>query len=101
MKSELKPVFRRWTGPRRRGRFGVVDFNQRGTGDRKIDPSDAGLPLFGDKGTRILYVSGEESLKQLKLRSERIGINSDRLYVMAETDIDEILLASEKLSPTS
>ena len=54
---------------------------------------------FAEKGTRVLYVSGEESLRQLKLRAERIGTENSRLYVMAETDIDEIIKASEKLSP--
>ncbi len=54
---------------------------------------------FGEKGTKVLYVSGEESLRQLKLRAERIGSNNERLFVLSETDIDEILRASARLSP--
>ena len=37
--------------------------------------------------SKILYVSGEESKRQLKLRSTRLNINSNNLYVMSETNI--------------
>ncbi len=47
----------------------------------------------------ILYVSGEESAKQLKLRAERLGVVSDELYVLAETNIDKILTAIDELNP--
>ena len=40
---------------------------------------------------RILYVSGEESQRQLKLRAARLHVDSDNLYVMAETDIESII----------
>ncbi len=40
---------------------------------------------------RILYVSGEESRRQLKLRASRLGVNSDNLYIMTETDIEIII----------
>lgn len=36
----------------------------------------------------ILYVSGEESAIQIKLRARRIGVDSDRVSVMTETDVD-------------
>ncbi len=48
---------------------------------------------------RILYVSGEESERQLKLRCVRLGIENEELYVLAETDIDKILSAVEALRP--
>lgn len=48
---------------------------------------------------KILYVSGEESVRQLKLRAERIGIKSDRLYILAETDINSIIENTESLNP--
>ncbi|MCX7614177.1 MAG: DNA repair protein RadA [Clostridiales bacterium] len=54
---------------------------------------------LSEKNIKILYVSGEESLKQLKLRSERIGTGNGLLYVMAETELDEILLVSGKILP--
>ena len=39
-------------------------------------------------GKRVLYVSGEESAKQLKLRANRLGITSETLYVLAENALD-------------
>ncbi len=44
--------------------------------------------LSSDK--MVLYVSGEESAKQLKLRAERLGVNSDRLLIMTETDVETV-----------
>ena len=43
------------------------------------------------KTLKILYVSGEESKRQLKLRANRLGVTSDNLYVLAETDIECIV----------
>lgn len=40
------------------------------------------------KSLIILYVSGEESKRQLKLRAERLGVNSDNLFVMTQTDVE-------------
>lgn len=40
---------------------------------------------------KILYVSGEESRRQLKLRAVRLGVNSENLYVMTETDVERII----------
>ncbi|HEX7065063.1 MAG TPA: DNA repair protein RadA [Bacillales bacterium] len=48
---------------------------------------------------KILYISGEESAKQTKLRADRFGIKSDHLYVMAETDLDAIQKAVEDIDP--
>ncbi|MBQ9461664.1 MAG: DNA repair protein RadA [Clostridia bacterium] len=39
---------------------------------------------------KILYISGEESRRQIKLRAERLGVNCSNLYVMTETDIEVI-----------
>lgn len=47
----------------------------------------------------ILYVSGEESESQLKLRAERLGVKSDALYLLCETSLDDILAAAEHLKP--
>ena len=38
----------------------------------------------------VLYVSGEESAKQLKFRAERLGVNSEKLFVMTETDVETV-----------
>ena len=47
----------------------------------------------------VLYVSGEESEGQLKLRAERLGVRSERLFILCETSLDEILGASERIKP--
>lgn len=49
---------------------------------------------------RILYVTGEESQRQLKMRAQRLGISNDKLYALAETDIEEILASIDQLKPT-
>lgn len=51
------------------------------------------------KGRKVLYVSGEESERQLKLRAQRIGVNPDELYILSETRISDVLEAVEALQP--
>ncbi|HET7522206.1 MAG TPA: DNA repair protein RadA [Bacillales bacterium] len=50
-------------------------------------------------GHDVLYISGEESAKQTKLRADRFGISADNLYVLAETDLDLIAKAVEEVHP--
>ena len=47
----------------------------------------------------VLYVSGEESERQLKLRADRLGIAQDKLYVLSATGMEDILDAAEELKP--
>lgn len=47
----------------------------------------------------VLYVSGEESRSQLKLRAERLSVGGERLYVLTETNIENILEEAKALSP--
>jgi DNA repair protein RadA/Sms len=47
----------------------------------------------------VLYVSGEESAQQIRLRAERMGQVSEALYVLAETDMAAILREVESLKP--
>ncbi|HEY6040647.1 MAG TPA: DNA repair protein RadA [Anaerolineae bacterium] len=47
----------------------------------------------------VLYVSGEESVQQIKMRAERLGLAPDSLYLLTETDLDEIILQLEQLKP--
>lgn len=47
----------------------------------------------------VLYVSGEESERQLKLRAERIGVESESLYILSETRLSDILTSVETLKP--
>ena len=49
---------------------------------------------------RVFYVSGEETPGQIKLRAGRLGIDSNELYLLAETDIDTILGQVEELQPS-
>lgn len=42
------------------------------------------------RSLKILYVSGEESKRQLKLRADRLGVNSDNLYILTQTDVELI-----------
>ena len=50
-------------------------------------------------GKKVLYVSGEESGRQIKMRGERLGIGSESLFVLPETNLEAILNASAKLKP--
>ncbi|MFZ1729659.1 MAG: DNA repair protein RadA [Bacteroidota bacterium] len=61
-------------------------------GDPGIGKSTLAMQL-GRNSTRILYVSGEESLRQIKLRAERLEVRSDDFLVLAETNLDAILRA--------
>ncbi|HET8538738.1 MAG TPA: DNA repair protein RadA [Anaeromyxobacter sp.] len=49
----------------------------------------------------ILYVSGEESARQVKLRADRLGCAAEGLRVLAETDADKVLRAAEALRPAA
>ena len=42
------------------------------------------------KDKKILYVSGEESEGQIKMRAERLGVNSENVYIVSETDIETV-----------
>ena len=42
------------------------------------------------KNNKILYVSGEESKRQLKLRADRLNVNNDNLYIQTQTDVELI-----------
>lgn len=48
---------------------------------------------------KILYVSGEESKRQLKLRANRLGVDSPNLYVMTETDVEIICEQIKSIKP--
>lgn len=48
---------------------------------------------------KVLYISGEESYGQLKLRAKRLGVKGDNLFILAETNINNILSQAEKIKP--
>ncbi|RFT16879.1 MAG: DNA repair protein RadA [Candidatus Saccharicenans subterraneus] len=47
----------------------------------------------------VLYVSGEESLEQIKLRGDRLGLNREKVYLLAETALEKILNAADRMKP--
>ena len=51
-------------------------------------------------GSCVLYVTGEESLAQIKMRAERLEIDGDNLFICAETQIDQVLLSAAQLKPS-
>lgn len=55
--------------------------------------------ILSIRGKRILYVSGEESTSQLKLRADRIGRLSDNCYIVCDTSLENILRHAESLKP--
>lgn len=56
------------------------------------------IPLYC-KNLRTLYVSGEESARQIKMRGERLGGNPDNCLVLAETLLENILTHAKEISP--
>ncbi len=54
---------------------------------------------FALQGEKVLYVSGEESLEQVKIRGERLGLRNGNLYLLAETNLERIISHAEKLNP--
>ncbi|MBR4194539.1 MAG: DNA repair protein RadA [Oscillospiraceae bacterium] len=51
------------------------------------------------KTLTVLYISGEESESQLKMRAERLGVASESLLLFAETEMDEVMRAAKELNP--
>lgn len=54
---------------------------------------------LSSKGSNVLYISGEESVKQTKMRASRMGINDTSLYIYAETNLQLIHSAIESMKP--
>lgn len=59
------------------------------------------LDHLGRGKHKVLYVSGEESAGQIRLRADRLQIQSDHLYVLAETAFEEIAARAETLKPVA
>ena len=51
------------------------------------------------RGRKVLYVSGEESERQLKLRAQRLGVSPEELYILSETRLSDVLEAVEEMKP--
>ncbi|MBN2413435.1 DNA repair protein RadA [candidate division KSB1 bacterium] len=48
---------------------------------------------------KILYVTGEESVSQIKMRADRLGISAETLYILSETELEAVLETTRKLKP--
>ena len=69
-------------------------------GEPGIGKSTLALQVAMKLGSmRCLYASGEESVKQLKLRAERLEGKPENLYILSETNLDNILQHIENLKP--
>jgi DNA repair protein RadA/Sms len=57
--------------------------------------------LYGlaEKDSKVLYVSGEESIRQMRIRSQRLSAVSSGLMVVSENDMEQILLMAESVQP--
>ncbi len=100
--------------PRKRIKIGIEDFNNvlgggvvLGSlvligGEPGIGKSTLLLQVsrdLADLGETVLYVSGEESLEQIKLRGDRLGVRDEELFLLAETNLERVLSQAEKLRP--
>jgi DNA repair protein RadA/Sms len=54
---------------------------------------------YAKLGKKILYVSGEESVSQIALRAQRLGVKQNELLVMSETSLEKVYAQVEKLKP--
>ena len=71
-------------------------------GDPGIGKSTLLLEVAGmvaEREGKVLYVSGEESAHQIKLRADRLGIRGEGLFLLPETDLETIIERGTEISP--
>jgi DNA repair protein RadA/Sms len=69
-------------------------------GEPGIGKSTLMLQLaVSEKDVRVLYVSGEESEQQIKMRAERIGLDNDACFILTETNLQNIFVQAEEVKP--
>jgi DNA repair protein RadA/Sms len=68
-------------------------------GDPGIGKSTLMLQLAIKENLKVLYVSGEESEHQIKMRAERIGILNDSCHILTETNLESILTHANQVAP--
>jgi DNA repair protein RadA/Sms len=59
------------------------------------------ISKIADNTGTVLYVSGEESPEQIKLRAERLSIDSDKIMLLPETVVEQVLATADKLKPSA
>ncbi len=57
------------------------------------------LQTMARAGLRVLYVTGEESARQIRMRADRLGGPADGLLVLSETDLDRVVEAVDRVGP--
>ena len=57
------------------------------------------MERFSRRGLDVLYVSGEESVRQIRLRAQRLGVEGSHLHLLSLTDFTQIEAAARKLQP--
>jgi DNA repair protein RadA/Sms len=70
-----------------------------GIGKSTLLAQVAGDIALRERDGSVLYVSAEESAQQVKLRADRLGIQTERLLLLAETDVQAIVDAVERVRP--
>ena len=70
-----------------------------GIGKSTLMAQVAGDVALRERAGSVLYVSAEESAQQVKLRADRLGIQTERLLLLAETDVQAIADAVEQVLP--
>ncbi|MGB9628220.1 MAG: DNA repair protein RadA, partial [Thermodesulfobacteriota bacterium] len=73
-------------------------------GDPGIGKSTLLLQMMNQlalKGMKVLYISGEESLQQTKMRADRLGVSSKNLLVVSETSLEKVLQDIQSLRPST
>lgn len=107
-----QPLLRQDTVPIERQQTGIAEFD-RVLGGGFVPGSVvllAGEPGIGKStlllqvicrlsGDRLLYFSGEESEAQIRMRASRLGIENDRVLILSETNLHEILAQIDQLEP--
>jgi DNA repair protein RadA/Sms len=55
---------------------------------------------MADENSRVVYVTGEETAQQIKLRAKRLGLEGEGLFIMAETDLEAVIAQVEQAAPS-
>lgn len=68
-------------------------------GDPGIGKSTLVMQAASSIKAKILYVTGEESVRQINIRAKRLKVNEENIYIISETNLDVITSAIDKLKP--
>lgn len=68
-------------------------------GDPGIGKTTIAMQAASKINDKVLYVTGEESSKQIRLRADRLKINSDQFYILPETDMNTIIASIKNVNP--